>query len=209
MFSKLFTYFQRSWTKFGLGRRIVWKLFKLSVSFLSQGCSLVFLNGIFADSSKIHPIFACVSVCKSIPDICHFCYTFWGLKMLLHPKVHKSTTKRVTQENTYLYLCLCLCIWENIYFGPGKRWTAIQRSLNGKLKISSKFIHFRFKICRFALFIKFLNRPFIIGSPSYLLWETLCKYFYLWCFDRSYTANVGRLLEMKTRSFSFWFRETE
>ena len=120
---------------------------------------------------------------------------------------------RVTQENTYLYLYLCLylcnCIWENIYFRPGKRWTAIQRSLNGKLKISSKFIHFRFKICRFALFIKFLNRPFIIGSPSYLLWETLCKYFYLWCFDRSYTANVGRLLEMKTRSFSFWFRETE
>ena len=104
--------------------------------------------------------------------------------------------KRVTQENTYLYLCLCLCIWENIYFRPGKRWTAIQRSLNGKLKISSKFIHFRFKICRFALFIKFLNRPFIIGSPSYLLWETLCKYFYLWCFDRSYTANVGRLFHV-------------
>ena len=149
MFSKLFTYFQRSWTKFGLGRRIVWKLFKLSVSFLSQGCSLVFLNGIFADSSKIHPIFACVSVCKSMPDICHFCYTFWGLKMLLHPKVRKSATKQsnprkyifvfvfvfvfVTSDILILYYFFTLYFWPDFfnlshscmkYKSPGGLWDA-------------------------------------------------------------------------------------
>ena len=141
MFTKLFTYFQRSWTKFGLGRRIVWKLFKLSVSFLSQGCSLVFLNGIFADSSKIHPIFACVSVCKSIPDICHFCYTFWGLKMLLHPKVHKSATKK-SNPGKYIFVFVFVFVYLRKYLfwarkAMDRNSKELEREIEDFLKIHS------------------------------------------------------------------------